>query len=989
MRTLLLTIACAVALLGCQTADPLGPRVEVDPSGYLRIDGELFFPLEIYGAATDEDFSIAEWMGLNTAIGGRPPIRQQSLVHGFKWISPHWFFEGFDAPEARRLVGERSAQPNLIAWNLNDEPDLRIDQAPPAVLGMASQLVRENDPFSRPTSVTLSGGSGGVRHWPDFARTVDILRIDPYPVISGRPLTLVLKRFRRAIEATGGNKPVWTVLQTWGPGRLPTARQHRALAYLAIVAGTRGLSHFDLNFRTWRGSPEFFNALQATVRELRTMVPVLLRGRPVLVTTPSTNVHLRALELDGTTYIWIVNPGPTAARCEIRLPPRPGVTGKRTVHAIFDDPLWADRPRGFLLEGSSFLLPMPAVSATFLAVRPGEPGPAPVNPLLKPKGPVQLVERFAPGHYLLKNTSDAPVEAGLALVTIPGLVAYELDIAGRPMGPVAFKPQDHVLKLDCRPQTFYEVGTLQLIATRRRAGLAAMMEAQRFGESAAARLRCIDVGRLRQTDRDEARREVYRQVLAAARELEAQGHPQADYWARQVRDLAHIIGGVSVRVAGVWELTSGWDAPALRQQCFPGADYKLTVQARPLGCVQPGPWRAACVDDVKLEPYASFRRLGKWQPSDAQHEYEVRLPEKVDLSRDHVMRVIVRYGTGDSENAIVRKLRFDIGPPFESRIDVWARAPLHAQADIMLTPRFPDHAFESLQLRTGRVPAGWTVSVPEPAAAAPDGRYHGSVLFHYPEALPGSTFQPTLEWVSKEKVLQTIALPRMTIDRKGRPFAGTRQGRQAVCVPTEAPPTIDGKLDEACWRAAPPAGGMMHVGTDAVAPVQTVARFAYDRQRLYVTAEVFGIDPKRIKARTVGRDRWPAGDDRISLALTPEPVGRGYYYLAVNAAGAIFDLHVDEHRVTGRLRSRLAWSPPVEVATQRTDTGWRLEAAIRLADLGVHHVDGQTRWRMNFRSSRSLAPRQTESWSYNLAWEPSPASFGILQFRPLAPTTRP
>ena len=179
---------------------------------------------------------------------------------------------------------------------------------------------------------------------------------------------------------------------------------------------------------------------------------------------------------------------------------------------------------------------------------------------------------------------------------------------------------------------------------------------------------------------------------------------------------------------------------------------------------------------------------------------------------------------------------------------------------------------------------------------------------------------------------------------------------------------------------APAAAGMMRLGGDEIADVQTVTRFATDGRVLFVTAEVFGVDPKGVRAVTTQPDRWPAGDDRISLLFAPSPAGGGYYFLAVTARGARFDLQVVEDAKTGKLRGRLDWNPRVRVATTRTPTGWRVELALALADLGVRSIGEDTKWRVNVRSSRGVAPVVCETWNHEPVWEPSPSSFGVLAF---------
>lgn len=101
-----------------------------------------------------------------------------------------------------------------------------------------------------------------------------------------------------------------------------------------------------------------------------------------------------------------------------------------------------------------------------------------------------------------------------------------------------------------------------------------------------------------------------------------------------------------------------------------------------------------------------------------------------------------------------------------------------------------------------------------------------------------------------------------------------------------APPSIDGKLDEAVWQSAPSVTGFKtfvpDYGQDM--PDQTVVYYAYDRENLYFAFRCYDREPEKIKTSVTRRDNIRP-DDWICINLDSFNDQQALYGFYVNPAG--------------------------------------------------------------------------------------------------------
>ena len=116
------------------------------------------------------------------------------------------------------------------------------------------------------------------------------------------------------------------------------------------------------------------------------------------------------------------------------------------------------------------------------------------------------------------------------------------------------------------------------------------------------------------------------------------------------------------------------------------------------------------------------------------------------------------------------------------------------------------------------------------------------------------------------------------------------QVRQATALRTDAPPRIDGLLDDAAWAAAEPAADFVQREPDegAPSPERTEVRFLYDDEAIYIGARMFSADPDAIRALVERRDR-ETPTERILISFDTYQDRRTAYSFEVNAAGVRSD----------------------------------------------------------------------------------------------------
>lgn len=320
------------------------------PSG-LRIEGRPFFPLGLYYGPVsmkirDMGFNVVHLWALRDGSTARGLDEAERLgLRAVVELADAYLGEGPYLDTLREHVSAFRSHPAVLVWYLHDEPKPEVLDK----VGLGSQLVRSLD-STRPVMT--------MHNWPRvagmFAPHVDIVGIDPYPV-PNQPLSLVWRYVKDTVRVSGEGKIVWAAIQAFakkvpdGPTRYPTPIELRNMVYQALVAGASGILYFSYE---WDGvleerDPRLWAALGSVNREVTTLAPVLVDGRP---STGKVRLRLdgdvRSLvrEWSGKTYVILVNIGPTEAKVEVQQRQR-----VEAVESLFDD-RWFVPIRGRLTD---------------------------------------------------------------------------------------------------------------------------------------------------------------------------------------------------------------------------------------------------------------------------------------------------------------------------------------------------------------------------------------------------------------------------------------------------------------------------------------------------------------------------------------------------------------------------------------------------------------------------------------------------------------
>ena len=180
-----------------------------------------------------------------------------------------------------------------------------------------------------------------------------------------------------------------------------------------------------------------------------------------------------------------------------------------------------------------------------------------------------------------------------------------------------------------------------------------------------------------------------------------------------------------------------------------------------------------------------------------------------------------------------------------------------------------------------------------------------------------------------------------------------------------APLTIDGKLDEPAWAAAPVATLQFLWESQTGAKQMTRARLLWDAQALYVG---FDADDADITAQFQQRDDPTYRDDAVEIFINPNPQQEVVYYgFEMNARGVLYDyLNYNSRTLFKRFDAT-----GVKIATSlrgtlnvRTDTdnGWSLEAMIpwpNFEELSRRPPVAGTVWKANFNRWDGVEPNRS------------------------------
>lgn len=206
------------------------------------------------------------------------------------------------------------------------------------------------------------------------------------------------------------------------------------------------------------------------------------------------------------------------------------------------------------------------------------------------------------------------------------------------------------------------------------------------------------------------------------------------------------------------------------------------------------------------------------------------------------------------------------------------------------------------------------------------------------------------------------------------------------------PITIDGRLDEPAWLAAPDVGAFVFPWYESGKQEQTVAKMLWDDTHLYVA---FLCEDAHIWAEHTERDSAVWKDDTVEVFTAPNPDRPdAYFNIEMNVIGIFLDQY---HPEGPGVPVTEEWNADgIRIATSIAgtlnddsdeDDHWVLEAAIPIANFA--HVAKHTPpkaddvWHLNLNRLGGKTNEQYSQWCPSSTAKPqfhSPADFGRVTF---------
>lgn len=172
---------------------------------------------------------------------------------------------------------------------------------------------------------------------------------------------------------------------------------------------------------------------------------------------------------------------------------------------------------------------------------------------------------------------------------------------------------------------------------------------------------------------------------------------------------------------------------------------------------------------------------------------------------------------------------------------------------------------------------------------------------------------------------------------------------------SDAPITVDGRLDEQVWQTAPAAGDFLQVEPAPGEPAteQTELRLAYDSGALYVGVRLHDRAPDQIVRRLSRRDLL-ADADRFAIYLDPQHDHLTGVELRVSAAGVQQDAIIYNDNFED-----FSWDAVWDSAVSVDEQGWSLEMKIPFSQLRFQRTEPMV-WGIN--AQRIVRRKNEESW---------------------------
>ncbi|HUS80726.1 MAG TPA: sugar-binding protein, partial [Armatimonadota bacterium] len=206
------------------------------------------------------------------------------------------------------------------------------------------------------------------------------------------------------------------------------------------------------------------------------------------------------------------------------------------------------------------------------------------------------------------------------------------------------------------------------------------------------------------------------------------------------------------------------------------------------------------------------------------------------------------------------------------------------------------------------------------------------------------------------------------------------EGKVLRCGIAQAPPKLDGVLDDPCWQSAGRVSDFEDFLRVPGTEVKTTVLACADRQALYFGFECTEPDTANLLAAAQERDGPLWQDDSVELFLDTNLDRRTWYQIIVNSRGVFFDQDTGAPDLPGA-----KWNGPIEAAAHVYPDRWTAEVRLEFTGLRLAEASGQG-WGANFARSSFRGGRSCYTWARVGKNFGEPSKFGslVLPFDPTA-----
>jgi len=186
-------------------------------------------------------------------------------------------------------------------------------------------------------------------------------------------------------------------------------------------------------------------------------------------------------------------------------------------------------------------------------------------------------------------------------------------------------------------------------------------------------------------------------------------------------------------------------------------------------------------------------------------------------------------------------------------------------------------------------------------------------------------------------LLQALAV-HSTVDSAALRHANGLIPPTITAVRVQAPPTLDGRLDDAAWRETTAMGGFRQIDPTegAAATESTLVYLVYDDAAIYVGLRMFDDEPAKV-LRRLGRRDDNLQSDMVYVDFDSYHDHRTAFEFAVNPAGVkTDDITSNDFFIGDR-----SWEPVWDVATAIDSLGWVAEMRVPFSQLRFPHRQDQ------------------------------------------------